>query len=141
MAAAGEIPVETLQPGDLVFTYLSRRLVPIRWIGHRTVQSRPRFHGFPAASVIVHQNAFGPSLPSRDLVLSPDHSVYIHGKLVPVRYLTNAATIAWREAKEITYYHVELDRHDGNRAAFANGGEPRTSSVSHPRTLTLGASK
>jgi hypothetical protein len=100
MAATGEIPVETLQPGDLVFAYLLRRLVPIRWIGHRTVQFRPRYHGCPAASVIVHQNAFGPSLPSRDLVLSPDHSVYIHGKLVPVRYLTNAATIAWGKQRK-----------------------------------------
>jgi hypothetical protein len=52
-------------------------------------------------------------LPARPLRLSPLHCVYIQGVLVPVTHLVNGATIL-REARAaaMTYYHVELDRHD-----------------------------
>jgi hypothetical protein len=57
--------------------------------------------------------------------------------LVPIRYLLNGSTVAQVPMAEVTYWHVELDRHavlladglpaesyldTGNRAAFANGG-------------------
>jgi len=32
-------------------------------------------------------------LPARDLLLSPDHAVFIDGVLIPVRYLINGSTI------------------------------------------------
>ncbi len=59
--------------------------------------------------------------------------------LVPVRYLVNGATIVQEAADAISYFHVELDRHDvllaeglptesyldtANRSVFANGGGP-----------------
>ena len=66
----------------------------------------------------VKVGAFGTGRPRRDLVLSPDHAV--HGSaladgpavLVPVRYLVNGATIVQEAADAISYFHVELDRHD-----------------------------
>jgi len=73
----------------------------------------------------------------RDLVLSPDHAVFVDGVLIPVRYLINSATVIQEQVANITYYHVELPAHKvilaeglpvesyldtGNRAAFANGG-------------------
>jgi hypothetical protein len=83
-------------------------------------------------------------MPSRDLVLSPDHALFLDGELVPVRYLINGATIVQDDAQSVTYFHVELHRHDiliaegtpaesyldtGNRAAFANGG---STVMAHP---------
>jgi hypothetical protein len=79
--------------------------------------------------------AFGASLPSHDLFLSPDHAVFADGHLVPVRYLINGASIVQEACESVTYWHVELDGHDvllaeglacesyldtGNRAAFGN---------------------
>ena len=87
--------------------------------------------------VRVHANAFGPGLPARDLVLSPDHAIHAEGVLIPIRFLINGATITQEWPREITYYHLELAAHDiilaeglpaetyldtGNRSAFANGG-------------------
>jgi hypothetical protein len=87
--------------------------------------------------VRVQAHAFAPGMPHRFLLISPDHAVYWHGALIPVRYLINGATIRQAAAAEVVYYHVELDAHDillaeglpaesyldtGNRSAFANGG-------------------
>ena len=49
---------------------------------------------------------------------SPDHAVFIDGVLIPVRYLINGRTIVQEPADEVTYYHVELPRHD---VIFAEG--------------------
>ncbi len=82
-----------------------------------------------------------PGVPSRDLLLSRDHAVFIvtadgAAALVPVHCLVNGTTIAREEVDEITYWHVELQQHDvvfaeglatesyldtGNRSAFSNG--------------------
>jgi hypothetical protein len=87
--------------------------------------------------VRVHAGAFGDAQPHRDLLLSPDHAILCDGVLVPVRCLVNGATVVREPAGPVTYWHVELDRHDivvaeglacesfldtGNRGAFENGG-------------------
>ncbi len=132
----GPAPVEALRPGDLVLTHWGEAL-PVRWLGHRRIacHRHPRPHD--VLPVRIRAGAFGPGLPCRDLRLSPDHAVFSDGALVPVRYLLNGATVVQEPASAVTYFHVELDRHDvllaedlpcesyldtGNRAAFANGG-------------------
>ena len=87
--------------------------------------------------VRVAAHAFGPGHPKRDLVLSPDHAVFVEDVLIPIRHLVNGSTIVRIEPDAITYYHVELPQHDvlfaeglaaesyleaGARDAFANGG-------------------
>ncbi|MGE0419991.1 MAG: Hint domain-containing protein, partial [Acetobacteraceae bacterium] len=85
----------------------------------------------------VAKGAFGKGAPSRDLYLSPDHAVYCQDVLIPVKYLVNGTTIAQVEVDSVTYFHVELTRHEnmlaeglavesyldsGDRDNFANGG-------------------
>ena len=87
----------------------------------------------------MRAGAFAPGVPSRDVLLSPDHAVFVEGSLIPVRYLVNGRSIAQEAASRITYCHVELASHDillaeelpcesfldtGNRQAFAGQGEP-----------------
>ena len=138
----GEVRVEYLREGDIAILADGRRR-PIRWIGHRTVQIARHPRPWDVQPVRIRADAFGPGHPYRDLRLSPDHAVFAHGQLVPVRHLVNGATITQEHAGEITYYHVELAAPDGtaahdillaeglpvesfldtgNRAAFANGG-------------------
>jgi hypothetical protein len=134
MGAFGPVPVEALAVGDRVRTARGR-LAPVRWLGHRRVDLARHKRPLDVMPVRVRRAAFGRGRPSRDLVLSPDHAVFFRGHLVPVRHLINGVSIVQETRERITYWHVELDRHDvilaedlpcesyldtGNRAAFEN---------------------
>jgi len=109
---AGPVAVETLRPGDTVASVL-RGTAQVVWTGHRRVACRRRAAGrADALPVRVRAGAFADAVPARDLVLSPDHAVYAEGVLIPVRYLINGETIAPLDVDIVTYWHVELDRHD-----------------------------
>jgi hypothetical protein len=138
LTAAGPRAVETLREGEAVIT-ATGRLAAIRWIGHRRTELRRHPSPHDVMPVRVRAGAFGPGLPRRDLVLSPDHAVFVEGHLVPVRHLVNGVSIVQEARDSITYWHVELDRHDivlaegmacetfldtGNRAAFENAEGP-----------------
>jgi hypothetical protein len=130
----GRVAVEALREGMLVLTG-SGRLAAIRWIGRRRTDLRRHPRPYDVMPVRVTAGAFGPSLPSRDVILSPDHAVFVYGVLAPVRHLINGASIVQETRATVTYWHVELDRHDvilaedlpcesfldtGNRCAFEN---------------------
>ena len=134
--AAGETAVEDLRPGDRVRSHFGG-LVPVSWIGHRRVDCRRHPRPESVWPVRVRAGAFGHGLPARDLLLSPDHSVYLQGALIPIRYLVDEAMVVQEPVPAIRYFHVELPAHDvilagglpaesyldtGNRAAFENGG-------------------
>ncbi len=135
----GDVVVEALRPGDLVPTEVSRRLSRVRWVGRRTLEMARQPYPWDVAPVRVKADAFGPGVPARDLLLSPDHAVMLDGVLIPIRYLRNGATIAQEAMATVTYFHVELDAHDvllaeglpaesfldtGNRGAFENAAGP-----------------
>ena len=90
--------------------------------------------------VCVRAGAFGEQQPARDLWVSPNHTIFVDGALVPALSL-----VQWGEPstqgvvpKQVEYWHLELDSHDivlaeglpsesyldsGYRAAFfENGG-------------------
>ncbi|OJY76107.1 MAG: hypothetical protein BGP12_00955 [Rhodospirillales bacterium 70-18] len=137
----GEVPIEQLSPGDQLISVLGGT-VPVIWIGHRRVDCRRHRKPQDVWPVRVAAGAFGEGVPARDVLLSPDHSVYVAtgpgpGVLIPVRHLINGTTIAQHQVEAITYFHVEAPTHDvilaegmpaetyldtGNRGAFANGG-------------------
>jgi hypothetical protein len=129
----GEVAVEQLRVGDHVPVVRAGRPLQIIWIGHRRVL--PARHPEPEEvyPVRVTAGAFADAVPHRDLWLSPEHSVFLHGVLVPIRVLINGTSIAQIPCAEVTYWHVELESHDlmlcegawtesylemGNRSAF-----------------------
>jgi hypothetical protein len=135
--ARGEVAVEQLSVGDHVQVVLGGVPQPVVWIGHRRIDCAR--HPTPSRvwPVRISACAFGLGQPNRDLFLSPDHAVYFDGVLIPVRYRINRTTIIQVPVDEVTYYHVELPRHDvlladglpvetyldtGDRSNFANGG-------------------
>jgi collagen type I/II/III/V/XI/XXIV/XXVII alpha len=134
---AGPVPVEALREGDRVLTALGA-VRTVKWIGHRRVECARHPKPESVWPVRIAAGAFGRRRPGRALWLSPDHAVFVDGVLIPVRYLINGATVAQVPVPRVTYFHVELERHDvllaeglpaesyldtGNRAAFANGGD------------------
>lgn len=140
----GPVPVETLAIGRMVLT-ASGAAVPVRWIGYRRLDVTRHPDPVLVRPIRVAPDSIAPGVPSRDVVLSPDHALVLDGWLIPVRLLANGMTIREDEAcQTVTYYHVELDRHDvplsdglpvesyldtGNRAMFENAGVPL---VLHP---------
>ena len=66
----------------------------------------------PNSAVRVAARAFGPGRPHSDLFLSPDRAVYVNAVLIPVRHLINGSTIAQVPVDRVSYYHIELPRHD-----------------------------
>jgi len=108
----GPMPIESLGTGHLVHTVRDGRLKPIVWTGHRTIDCER--HPRPARvwPIRISASAFGPNMPQRDLLLSPDHAVYWIDALIPVRCLVNDRTITQMPVADVTYFHLELRHHD-----------------------------
>jgi hypothetical protein len=132
----GEVPVEQLRVGDHIIAHFRHALQRVVWIGCRRVDCRRHARPREAWPVRILAGALGPESPRRDLWLSPEHSVYLRGVLIPVRLLINGSTIAQVELNAVTYYHIELTWHDvllaeglavesfldtGNRTNFEDG--------------------
>ena len=133
----GGVAVELLREGGTVLTASGGRQ-KIRWIGHRRVDCRRHPDPTRVLPIRIAPHAFGEGRPRRPLLLSPDHAVFVEDVLIPIRFLLNASTVARIELDTVSYYHIELARHDvvladgmpaesyldtGDRGSFANGGE------------------
>ncbi len=108
---AGAVAIEDLAEGDLVCT-LSGAARPIRWVGRRSFDGTAYPQPARIAPVEIAAGAFGPGLPARALRLSPEHALFLDGAMVPVQHLVNGTTICQQPEAAITYYHIELPRHD-----------------------------
>ena len=134
----GQVAVETLRAGDAVLT-ASGETREIVWAGHRRVDLRRHAAPELVRPVRVAAGAFGAGIPSRDLVVSPDHNLFVDGVLIPAKCLVNGRNVVDLDVAAVTYHHIELATHDvvlanampaetyldtGNRANFA--GEAST---------------
>jgi hypothetical protein len=109
---AGEVNVEALRPGDRVLLS-DGRTRPVVWMGHRTVNVASHPRPDAVRPIRIRAGAFGPGRPRRDLMLSPEHAVYVDGVLVPAGLLTDDVSILPdRSIRRPEYWHVELDAHD-----------------------------
>ena len=111
LGPAGWCKVEELRAGDRLVT-ASGRIAALRWVGRRRIDLRRHARAAEVAPIRVRAGAFGHAMPVRDLVLSPDHAVLVDGVLIPIRHLANGRSIAAERWEEVTYFHLELDRHD-----------------------------
>lgn len=125
----GPVPVETLRPGDMVTTLDSGPL-PLRWVGRREIDGAWLRRMPQLAPVMVPAGAFGPGLPSADLVLSPNHRILLRHALsdmlfgetevlAAAKHLLDRHVIPAPDARNgVAYNHLLFDQHE---IVFANG--------------------
>ena len=121
----GEVPVEELTIGDLVDTLNGP--LPVKWIGRRTFKkvASSSWHK-SVAPIRVARFALHDQYPHRDLYLSPGHSLFVDGVLIPVKHLVNDRSVVRAEMDDrevIEYFHIELETHE---VIFAEGAPAET---------------
>ena len=116
----GEVKIEDLAEGDLIVT-AGNGLVPVRWIGQRTVSAKGDF-----APIFITKGALG---NTQDLMVSPAHRMVVSDArvsalfsedevLVSAKSLANGDTIYRKPGGMVTYFHILFDEHE---VIFANG--------------------
>lgn len=110
----GEVPVETLQPGQTVLT-ADGRPVTVAFLGWQDIDRR-----FPTASspsiIRIEAGALGDGLPRRDLTVTGGHAMMLDGLLVTAAALVNGCTIRALPRAEtdpvVRVYHIETASHE-----------------------------
>jgi hypothetical protein len=107
----GEVPIQDLKVGDAVVTVDGREST-VRWLGRRTV-SKLFAEPLRAFPVRIKAGAISDNVPSRDLLLSPDHAIFIDDVLLQAGALVNGTSVLHENnvPHTFTYYHIELDDH------------------------------
>jgi lysophospholipase L1-like esterase len=131
----GEQAVEDLAAGDVVMTHTGA--AEVIWLGRRRINLARHRQKEEVQPIRIAAGALCDGFPRRDLLLSPDHALYLDGHLIPAKALLNGFTIRRSAQPSVTYYHIEVSRHaavfaegvaaetyleTGNRGAFENTG-------------------
>jgi hypothetical protein len=156
----GEAAVESLAIGDRVVT-ADGRVMAVRWIGRAAVSTRFA-DPLRTLPIRVRAGALAEGLPARDLLVSPEHALFVRDILIQAGALVNGVSIIRERAvpERFTYYHIELAEHalvlaEGTpaetfvdyigRRAFDNwaehealyGDEPWIAELSYPRAQSV----
>lgn len=121
-------PVETLRVGDRVNT-LENGPKPIMWMGSRTLSREELADHAHLRPICIRAGALGPTQPSSDLTVSPQHRVFISNStvqflfgldevLVPAKGLLDGHSVVESNCDSVTYYHIMFDQHE---ILFSNG--------------------
>jgi hypothetical protein len=118
----GEVPVETLRPGDLVTTR-DNGPQPVLWVASRALDAAELEAGPDQRPIRIEAGAFGQDAP---LILSPQHGLLLTGpdgrdQLVRARHLAQlrgGAVRVMNGCREVQYFHLLFETH---QLVWANG--------------------
>ncbi|MFK7745850.1 MAG: Hint domain-containing protein [Roseobacter sp.] len=120
---AGLVPVEALNVGDLVNTR-DNGVQEIRWIGIKTITPDIQATCPHLNPVLIRQDSIAPSVPDRDMMVSPQHRMMIENSatllllgeeqvLVKAKHLTHKPGIDVVQGDEtLVYIHIMFDHHE-----------------------------
>ncbi|WP_086632077.1 Hint domain-containing protein [Commensalibacter intestini] len=120
----GEVAVEDLRIGDKILTFNwqqnKEEIQSVRWVGNKAATVNPTRHddeaGYP---VRILKDAIAEGVPSKDLLITPEHCLFFDGKFTPARMLVNGYSIYYDYSiTNYTYYHIETESH---AVIWANG--------------------
>jgi hypothetical protein len=137
----GDRLIESLNSGDLVITR-DHGLQSIRWVGHKKITGARLYADPYIRPIRIERGAFGPEMPNRDMLVSPQHRMVINHNLaqkifgaarvlIPAKALLDNDKIAIAQVKSTTYIHLMFDHHE---IIFANGHETESF---HPQKAIL----
>lgn len=120
MADGLQVRIEDLKVGDMVLTR-DEGPQPVRWVGQTTLRAVGDF-----APVLIKK---GTLHNENDLMLSPDHRVFVYQRrdrlgagrnevMVKVRHLVNGDTVVRQDGGFIDYFQLLFDEH---QIIFAEG--------------------
>ena len=119
----GEVAIESLCVGDRVMTR-DHGLQTIRWIGARKVSAQ-KLAAYPnLRPVRISAGALGAGVPSRDLLVSPQHRIVVRSKIAVLMLKAPEVFVAAKnlvglkgvsiatDLPEVIYYHLLCDKHE-----------------------------
>jgi hypothetical protein len=158
LTPTGNVPVETLNIGDLLVTRFGG-IRPVKWIGRQSFDVRSLRNNAEKRPVRIRAGALADGMPARDLLVSPGHAILVENTLVLASNLVNGVTILHEpitaDIGVLDYYQIEFATHDcviaegiwaesyadapGLRAQFHNAADfyARYPDDAPPETLTL----
>ena len=118
----GEMPVESLRPGDKVVTR-DNGIQEIRWVGEKALSGQDLRLNSHLQPVFIKRGALGNGLPEQDMMVSPNHRLLVandrtqlyfdeHEVLVAAKHLVGTQGVHAVEAIGVTYVHFMFDRHE-----------------------------
>ncbi|GAN61405.1 hypothetical protein ACI01nite_22910 [Acetobacter cibinongensis] len=141
----GDVAVEDVQVGDMVVAFEQGTPVEraVVWVGRKHAVVRSGLPddeaGYP---VRISQGALAENVPYKDMLVTPEHCLFLNGAFVPARMLVNGSNITYDYSlTSYDYYHVETERHSvimadgaltesylntGNRNSFEQTGNAPT---------------
>jgi hypothetical protein len=118
----GDVQVEDLRVGDLVVTH--KGVSEIKWVGRRMIDPKAIDKPRDTLPVRMMAGSVAENVPERDLLISPDHCMFLEESLIPAKFLVNGTTITQETVLEpFEYYHIELEQHS---VILAEGAQTET---------------
>jgi Ca2+-binding RTX toxin-like protein len=142
----GEVAVENLALGDLVMTR-DHGYQPVRWIGRRDLGEDDLCQNPAFNPVRIPKGAFGHDMPERDLLVSPQHRILMHGPkaeilfgehevLISATHLVGMEGISRTFPRSVTYIHIMFDEHEIIRSdgAWSESFQPGPQTIGSMQT-------
>lgn len=105
----GQIAVEHLSEGDEVYVFDkgTRQVAPLKWVGHKHVVAKKDTD----RAIRICSGALDDNVPFKDLLVTPEHCLFIEGRFIPARMLVNGRSIRVDDQETFSIYHIETKDH------------------------------
>lgn len=142
----GEVAVEELRSGDLVQTK-DHGLKEIRWMDSQTLSGATLKAAPHLRPIRISAGALGDNIPTRDLVVSPQHRILVRSRIAQKMFGTDEVLIAAKQLllidgidvaddlDGVDYYHFLFQDHE---VVIANGAESESLHTGPQALKTVG---